>query len=48
MTELDEMFLKSSIKTELLEIVFNLTSDPLFTEKVVIDSIKIIIDKHGL
>lgn len=48
MTELDEMFLKSSIKTELLEIAFNLTSDPLFTDKAVIDSIMTIIDKHGL
>ena len=48
MTELDEMLLKSSIKTELLEIAFNLQSDPQYSDKHVIESILTIIDKHGL
>lgn len=48
MDNIDELLLQSSIKTDILQIVYNLSQDETYTASVAINDLLKIIDKHDL
>ncbi|WP_157076586.1 hypothetical protein [Sutcliffiella cohnii] len=48
MDNIDELLLQSSIKTEILQIAYNLSQDETYTTSAAINDLLKIIDKHDL